>query len=160
MLWLRGTIAKVAGSPEIRESIEACVAQKGASVVELLVRGGWDNPLYEVFIDNEKGVTLEFCSEVSRDIKSLLDRTTSAKQYRLTVSSPGLERSLKFPWQYKKHVGRLIQVKHRRADGLEETTGRLASSDESGLVVRDDQRNEDVCIAYDAVLEAKLRTLW
>ena len=124
---------------ELRRDIEACVAQKGAHVLELLIRGRSANRVYEAFIDSEEGVTLEFCSGVSRDIKALLDRITSERQYRLIVSSPGFDRPLKYPWQFKKHVGKLLQVRQRIDDGMQATTGRLASADGDGFVLLDEK---------------------
>ncbi len=145
---------------ELREAIDACAAQKGACVLELLIRGGSANRVYEIFIDNEEGVSLGFCSEISRDIKTLLDRLTPERQYRLIVSSPGFDRPLKYPWQFKKHVGKLMQVTERVADGMLATTGRLASASADGFVLLDEKVNGERRFAYDATIEARLKAPW
>ena len=116
--------------------------------------------MYEIFIDNEQGVTLEFCSEISRDIKSLLDRITTDRQYRLVVSSPGFDRPLKYPWQFKKHVGKLMQVRRRVAEGIEATTGRLVTADSDGFVLLDDSAKQEKRFDFAPTVEAKLKSPW
>ncbi len=64
-----------------------------------------------VFIDGDEGVSLETCTRVSRVLESVLDEEpTLGGKYQLEVSSPGINRSLKFPRQYLKHVGRTLKI--------------------------------------------------
>jgi ribosome maturation factor RimP len=116
--------------------------------------------VYEVFIDNEEGVTLQFCSEVSKQLKPLIDRMTVDSEYRLVVSSPGFERSLKLPWQFGKHVGKLMRVTHSLAEGFEETTGRLVSVDRESIVLRDDTTKVERRFPFSEILDAHLKAPW
>jgi len=145
--------------PEVQSAIEECVSHKGASVIDLQTRGTRANRVYEVFIDSESGVTLEFCSEVSRDIKTVLDRIETASQYRLIVSSPGFERLLRFPWQFGKHAGKLMRIR-RFGEATAEVTGRLVSVDALGIVLRDESSKEEKQILFGEIGEARLRAPW
>ena len=48
-----------------------------------------------LFIDKEGGVTIDDCSDVSRQVSAILDvEDPIADKYNLEVSSPGLDRAL------------------------------------------------------------------
>ena len=64
-----------------------------------------------VFVDGDEGVSLDTCTQISRILESILDLEPSlGGVYELEVSSPGVNRPLKFPRQYLKHVGRTLRV--------------------------------------------------
>lgn len=66
----------------------------------------------EVYLDSDKGISFEQCRKVSRHIESIIDETLEfGEKYTLQVSSPGLDRPLKFFRQYKKNVGRKVVIK-------------------------------------------------
>ncbi len=64
--------------------------------------------LITVEIDNDEGVDLERCIELSRFIESKLDR--EIEDFELTVGSAGLTSPLKTERQYKKYLGKEIEV--------------------------------------------------
>ena len=75
--------------------------QHGAEVIDLVVRGDRMHRVIELFVDSEGGVTLDLCQEISKSLVQEIEKNkTLAGTYRLDVSSPGLDRPLKFPWQY------------------------------------------------------------
>lgn len=64
-----------------------------------------------VYIDGDEGVSLDACTQISRVLESVLDEEpTLGGIYELEVSSPGVNRPLKFPRQYLKHVGRTLRI--------------------------------------------------
>ena len=64
-----------------------------------------------VFIDGDEGVSLDVCAQISRILESVLDQEPNlGGVYELEVSSPGVNRPLKFPRQYLKHVGRTVRI--------------------------------------------------
>jgi len=64
-----------------------------------------------VYIDGDEGVSLDACTQISRVLESVLDEEpTMGGIYELEVSSPGVNRPLKFPRQYLKHVGRTLRI--------------------------------------------------
>jgi ribosome maturation factor RimP len=58
------------------------------------------------------GVTLDDCTRVSRELSRLLDGHESLipGNYRLEVSSPGVERPLVKPRDYQRYAGREVKV--------------------------------------------------
>ena len=100
---------------------------------------------YEVFLDGDKGVTIDMCRKVSRMLEEELEsKGIVDAKYTLEVSSPGADRPLTIPRQYGKHVGRKLAVTLKdgsvvqgtmtemHADGL-----RLTEKQKKGTVERD-----------------------
>lgn len=63
----------------------------------------------QVFVDAVGGLNVKDCVNISRQIEGNLDR--EVEDYELQVSSPGLTEPFQHPLQYKKNVGREIEVK-------------------------------------------------
>jgi ribosome maturation factor RimP len=74
------------------------------------IKVGAENTL-EVFIDSEIALDFAKCQKVSRYLESFLDENKwLGEQYTLEVSSPGADRPLVFLRQYKKHIGRNLEI--------------------------------------------------
>ena len=61
-----------------------------------------------VVIDGDNGVSLQDCIDVSRSIEHNLDR--EEQDFSLEVASAGAASPLKFPRQYRKNIGRTLEV--------------------------------------------------
>jgi ribosome maturation factor RimP len=86
-----------------------------------------------VYVDGDEGVSLEACTQISRILENLLDQEpTLGGVYELEVSSPGVNRSLKFPRQYLKHVGRTLRIELWRDEKLE---GKLTNTSHYGITL-------------------------
>jgi ribosome maturation factor RimP len=88
-----------------------------------------------VFIDGDEGVRIDDCVALSRAIESQLDR--DREDFSLDVSSHGATAPLVSPRQYRRHLGREIEV--RLVDGGK-AEGRLGSVDEAGVTIGWDER--------------------
>ena len=77
-----------------------------------------NRPQLRVIADAEDhNITIEECAELSRSISEMLDSYPhDFPDYRLEVSSPGLNHPL-VQWQYRKNLGRLVEVQYSE-DGL------------------------------------------
>lgn len=62
-----------------------------------------------VTLDGDNGVNLQDCIDINRAIESNLDR--EEQDYSLEVASGGVSAPLKLVRQYKKNIGRTLQVK-------------------------------------------------
>lgn len=65
-----------------------------------------------IFIDSEKGITIEDCEAVSRAVDEPLDIADPIdKSYCLEVCSPGIERELTRPEHFDRFIGANVMVK-------------------------------------------------
>ena len=83
----------------------------GYLFIELDFRGDTRNHILEIYIDNEVGITTVDCARVSRAIGDMIEEEELIEsKYRLDVSSPGIDRPLKYIQQFKKNIGRSFEL--------------------------------------------------
>ncbi len=116
---LQGLVASVLTSFQLR-------------LIEVKLLRGRRIPLIQLYIDRENGpLTIDDCAMVSRRVQDLIDmQYWSPPNYRLEVSSPGIDRPLFEPWQFRKNIGRHIRLTGR--DG--EILGRIVAVTPDGIV--------------------------
>ncbi|MEM9258919.1 MAG: ribosome maturation factor [Bacteroidota bacterium] len=75
------------------------------------------NTKLDVFVDSDSGMTFRKCQRISRFLEAYLDEAQPlGERYTLNVSSPGVDRPLKFQRQYVKNVGRTLEVTTTEGD--------------------------------------------
>jgi ribosome maturation factor RimP len=79
--------------------------------VEFFQRGGGAGTL-RVYIDHERGITLDDCTAVSHQLSGVLDvEDPLPGHYDLEVSSPGLDRPLVFPEHFVRFAGQRVRLR-------------------------------------------------
>jgi ribosome maturation factor RimP len=155
----RTSTTRITGA--IQSFLSDFTAEKGIFPVEILIRGRAGDMVVEVFIDGDAGVDTAACVEISRALaKSLDEGVLKDENYALTVSSPGLDRPLKFPRQYPKHAGREIALVLRSGGATERFRGRLVDAGESSIRVSADAKQEPREIPFADIVEAKIEPPW
>lgn len=121
-----------------------------------------DNKI-SVIIDGDNGVSVEDCIFISRAIEHNLDR--EEEDFSLEVLSAGATSPLTEKRQYKKNVGRTLQVKSKEQEKIE---AMLTEVDENFITLEWTAKepkpvgkgkitvNKQAKIAYDDILEAKV----
>jgi ribosome maturation factor RimP len=102
---------------------------KGSSLYVTGIKIGTGNHI-NLFIDGDDGVTIKDCVDLSRAIEGRLDR--DKEDFALDVSSHGATTPLALPRQYKKHIGRTLEIKLN--DG-EKAEGNLIAMDAAGIKI-------------------------
>ena len=77
------------------------------------------------YIDKPGGITVNDCEAVSRRLSDILDEKDFIEDsYVLEVSSPGLGRPLKKEKDYKRNLGKEVEIRtYRMVDKKKEFTG-------------------------------------
>ena len=97
-----------------------------------------------VYIEKEGGITVDDCVEVSRLIDEPLEdlNPTGDAPYYLDISSYGLDKPLKYDWQFKKYQDKKVNVKlYAKLDGRKEFVATLKQKTEDSVVVSIDDEN-------------------
>jgi ribosome maturation factor RimP len=120
---------------KIRGMAERVVASEGLVLVDVEVKGGRSNQVLRIYIDKPEGVSHADCQIVSEQMSALLDvEDIFTGKYLLEVSSPGLDRQLVKPSDFKYFAGRRVRVVLRQPlDNQRVLEGRLVGF-ESGRV--------------------------
>ena len=92
---------------------EKIVSDLGYTLVDIEYKKQVTGMVLELFIDSEKGITLEDCEKVSRAMDEPLDELnpTNDESYSLNVSSLGLDRPLTTEYQFKKYQGEEVELR-------------------------------------------------
>lgn len=138
------SFTKLAGIPAERllAVVEPVLAAHGLEGVELIWKT--DNRGWVLYLTVERpgttqtgaGVTLDDCSELSRDISAALDvDDIIPSAYRLEVGTPGVERRLYGSADFARFAGQTIKVKLQKPLNGEYTLrGKLLGVNEAGQV--------------------------
>ncbi len=113
-----------------------------------------------VYIDNEKGITLDDCELVSNNITDLLDKEDYIKeQYFLEVSSPGVERVLRRDKHLEGNIGKNVQIKlFKPLNGKKQYVGTLKKYNENSLTI--EIENQDINIPRQDIAQTKTIFEW
>lgn len=91
----------------------------------------------KVYIDADKGVTIDKLAAVNRALYKKLEESGlfTPDDFSLEVSSPGVEEPLKMLRQYLKNIGRKVEVV--QADGAKKE-GTLLQATETGITIEEE----------------------
>lgn len=96
---------------DVHRLLEPAVAGMGFELVGVEYHPSGNHSLLRVYIDSERGVTVDDCARVSYQIGGVLDvEDPIPGNYQLEVSSPGLDRPLFQPGDYQRFAGQLVKV--------------------------------------------------
>ena len=98
-----------------------------------------------VYIDKDTGVNIEDCVAVNHLIDETLEdlNPTEDAPYVLDVSSYGLNRPLKYDWQFKRYNNQKVNVKlYRKVGDLKEFVAVLKEKTDKAIVVEVDGENK------------------
>lgn len=147
---MRGTRA------ELRKLLEPGVLALGLELVDVEMAGGEHRPTLRVYIDGPNGINVDDCARVSRQLSALLDvEDPLPGEYTLEVSSPGLDRPLVKPDDFRRFVGEKIKVKMREPlSGRRNFSGQLVDVAADHVVVAVDDEHFD--LVFEGMERARL----
>ena len=116
-----------------RETITGVVTKhiKGSCLFIVDIHVSRSNDI-RIVVDNQGGVSIKECAELSREIERSLSR--DEQDFHLEVSSPGLSEPLKVLPQYRKNIGRNVEV--ITAEG-QKHEGKLIGMTDNGLIIEE-----------------------
>lgn len=132
------------------------IAEKlGYFVIEVIIRGDSRKRIVEIFVDAQQNVSADDLAEMSREINSIIEEESIIKEsYRLEVSSPGVDRPLKFLQQYPKHVNRNFEVVYKSGEEEKKFNGKLKSVERDELIFV--SAGKDILIKFNSITTAKV----
>jgi len=141
---------------KLNDMFEPVVESMAYELVGVELTGSGNGTVLRIYIDSEKGITVEDCRAVSYQISGILDvEDPLQNRYTLEVSSPGLDRPLVKPEHFKQFTGELVKIRSTEAVlGRKNFKGVLESFDGKNLFVAVD--NEEYEIPLDIVEKANL----
>ena len=120
----------------VREIVTPVADEMGFFIWDVeFVKEGADKYL-RITLDNEEGININDCEAFHRAIDPLLDEADPiSESYILEVSSPGIERELKYPEHIDACEGWDVEVKlYAPKNGTKQFRGVLLGYDEEGNI--------------------------
>ena len=134
----------IQNNSEISQKIKDAVEQLGYLLIDIDFRGDDRNVILEIYIDNEEGILTSDCVEVSRVCGDMIEEENLIEsKYRLDVSSPGIDRPLKYLLQYPKNINRFFELEFENQIA-EKFEGKLLSVDDEILKFEINKKTEIV----------------
>lgn len=129
---------------EIETKVETLVTpfctEHGFEVVDVeYVKEGSDYIL-RVFAEKDGGITINDCVDISRYLDPILENEDFIEgEYRLQVSSPGLDRTLKKEKDFIRYTGREVEFKtFEKVNGTKEHEGILKGFNDGVISIEED----------------------
>ncbi|MBD3384782.1 ribosome maturation factor [candidate division KSB1 bacterium] len=140
---------------ELTRILKESAVAHNADLVDYELEGKGSQTVLRVFIDKSGGVDLDTCTKISRSIADLLDRKDLfSDNYRLEVSSPGLDRPLKEKCDYERQLERLLKVTYSQDDKDITITGRLQNVTEDSIYLLAEEK--PIRLPFQRIKKAKV----
>jgi ribosome maturation factor RimP len=136
------------------------IAGLGFELVDLRRTGTLQRPILQARVDRPdsrpgQGITADDCAAISRSLERFLEsRAMVGPRYVLEVSSPGLERPLRWPEHWRRFVGRQVRIRAQPFSGRNRFEI-LSVPDDDRVVLRREDGSE-IMLAFDEILDATL----
>jgi ribosome maturation factor RimP len=140
----------------LEDLIEPVVAEAGLCLISVEVERRGKRLVVTVTLDKPGGIDIESCADMSEEISRYMDvENLIDERYNLEVESPGLQRVLRKPREYRCFLGREVEVVLRQAfEGRQKIRGMLKAADDQGMTVAVD--GEELSFPYEAVKKTRL----
>ena len=107
-----------------------------------------------IYIDHENGVSVDDCADISRQVSAVFDvEDPNRGEYRLEVSSPGMDRPLYTLDQFTRYRGHDVALKLRVPfEGRRKFQGLLAGVEGDEVLLQMD--GEEYCFPIESIDQA------
>ena len=118
--------------------------------------GRQTNQTLRIYIDSEKGISIEDCERVSKHVIKVLDAENDfSSKYLLEVSSPGLDRKFFFDYQYQDYIDCYLKVTYLKGSRDKVSIkGIISKVNESGLSLISGE--ETIEVPFSSIISANL----
>lgn len=145
---------------DLEALVAPVVEAAGLDLVDVELRREGKRRVLRVTVDREGGLDLDTIAEVSERVSRRLDvEGFDPGPYALEVSSPGVERPLREPGDFGRHVGQEVRVRTSEpVGGARVHRGRLIAAGEDSVTIATDDGERTV--AYGNVAAARTVVDW
>lgn len=150
---------------QLTTELQTRVAALGYELVDIRRRGGGRRVALQVRLDRlnavpGQGITVDECATVSRTLEAWLDASGAlGPRYALEVSSPGLERPIRWRDHWERFAGHDVHVRLAGRGRLRATIVRV-EPDSDTVVLRPAGEDQDLTVPLAAAQDATLVVDW
>jgi len=114
------------------------------------------NGFLRIYIDSDNGVLVEDCTSVSHQVSGVLDvEDPIVGEYKLEVSSPGMDRPIFKVKQFERFIGQTVKIHlFKPVEGRRNITGIIEKVEGDDIYLQQDEQVYKV--AFQAMSKARL----
>jgi len=141
---------------EVKQIAEPLCESEGLELVHVEYQSESCGRILRVYIDAPNGITLDDCSNISRQLSDILDISLqSDSSYRLEVSSPGTDRPLTKEEDFQKFKGEKAVIKtNKPINGQKNIKGILLGISEG--TVKLTTNDKTFAVPFQEIIKARL----
>lgn len=140
----------------ISELAESVLSTTDFFLVDVEIKGGDTTEVWISVDGEERSINMDECAEISNEIGFLMEaHELFADNYRINVSSPGLDRPLVDERQYPKNEGRKVKVKYKQDGEDLKVEGVLQDVSDKGITVEINEQTS-VDLPFENLVETKI----
>lgn len=140
----------------IKNIAQQIADDKGFFLINSITKGSNRKPIFEIYIDNKKGINANDCADFSKAVKEKIEFTEIAElDYNLIVSSPGTDEPIKYFDQFYKHISREFKISYDDGEKIQSIEAKLMKVIEDKLVFK--FKNEEIILNFNKVKKAKVK---
>lgn len=142
---------------EIPERIEALIFQEleqyKDELVELKLKGKPGRFQLYIVADKDSGISVQDCADISRRLSQNpeLDELLGTN-FQLEVTSPGINRALKIEADFRRKLGKELEVIYSESNMNRKIKGNLFEVLEDGIYIKVD--NDQVFVQFKQIIRA------
>lgn len=144
--------------PVLQERLAKLISSMGYELIGCEIHPLGRQMVFRVFIDKENGVTLNDCSQISRQVSAMLDIEDPIQgRYSLEISSPGIDRPLFEIEHYRKYVGNRVKIRlHSAINQHRQYSGILLRVEGEDITLLIEDSKQEVKLPFSAIDKANL----
>ena len=143
----------------LEEIVARVVAEAGAELVELQLKGRPGSQMIKVFVDTGSGITLDKCESISRSLSDALDTEDIIPgRYTLEVSSPGVGRPLHTMDDFRRNLNKNVEVVYKDTERDVVFLGTVLAASEDSVLLQGER--EIRRIALSTIQRGKVSLPW
>jgi len=141
----------------LTEFVDSLLPAMGLELFDIQYRREGHGWVLRLIVDKPEGVTLDDCSQVSRETSDFLDVEDLIEHpYHLEVSSPGLERPLRSVEECSRHLEKKARFKlNEEIDGQRVIIGDMQAAEDNTISVVTAE-GHTYTLPWDTIVKARL----
>jgi ribosome maturation factor RimP len=156
------TTARQKVQERVADLVAPIIKELGLALVDVEYSRQGAAQVLRIFIEREGGVTVDELQAASRILEKTLEvEEILSGRYRLEVSSPGIDRPLKRPADFRKRIGERIRLKAFSSlpDGKRRLKGTLLDASDDEILLEADS-GDRLAIPYREISSAAPEIDW
>ncbi len=144
---------------ELKNRIAEVIENSGYDVVGIKIEQRSRLIILKIFIDRDGGISIDDCKKVSRDLNDhFFTHDLIPQEYRLEVSSPGIDRTLTSVKDFERQRTRKLRIQYEGEEKTETFEGVLESVSQKEVVLRG--KKKDLILEFDRIISGKVILPW